>query len=82
MLFRSALDAFMAKQGFKTPLAESGSTTRGRLWRARLDAIYIRGLEARGSDVERQVSVSDHFPVWLDLAWPPATSGAGAPPGE
>ena len=78
----AALDAFMAKQGFKTPLAESGSTTRGRLWRARLDAIYIRGLEARGSAVERQVSVSDHFPVWLDLAWPPATSGAGAPPGE
>ena len=76
------LDYFMIEQGFATPLAESGSTSRRTLWRVRLDSIYIRGLEARGSDVEREVDVSDHFPVWLDVAWPPAASRATSPRGE
>jgi endonuclease/exonuclease/phosphatase family metal-dependent hydrolase len=73
------LDAHVAEQGFTTPLADSGSTTKRKVWKIRVDSIYVRGLEAKAWDVEREVDVSDHFPVWLEVAWPPATSTAAAP---
>jgi endonuclease/exonuclease/phosphatase family metal-dependent hydrolase len=76
-VFRSnqagALDQYMQENGFTTPLAESGSTVNRLLVRARVDSLYARGLTAQESGVERSIDSSDHHPVWLDLAWPPAT---------
>ncbi len=79
-LFRSdqagAVDELMRERGYQVPLAESGSTMKKAMFRARLDALYPRGLDVRESGVDRGVSSSDHFPVWLDLAWPPGSETA------
>jgi len=66
-----ALDRFMQEKGFDTPLAKSGSTT-SRRFKLRLDALYSRGVTPQAVAVERSVDVSDHFPVWMEIAWPPA----------
>jgi len=76
------VDSFMDARGFATPLTASGSTTHRKLWKVRLDSIYIRGLEPKDFHIEEGVDVSDHFPVWLDLAWPPAATAAATPRGE
>ncbi|MGH9789463.1 MAG: endonuclease/exonuclease/phosphatase family protein [Candidatus Acidiferrales bacterium] len=72
-VFRSnqakAVDDFMGQKGFATPFAEAGGTIRKWGGRFRVDTIYGRGLTARGFAVEESVAVSDHFPVWVDLAW-------------
>lgn len=66
-----ALDEFMRGNQFSTPLTESGSTVKRVLLRARVDSLYTRGLTALESGVERTVEASDHYPVWMDVAWPP-----------
>jgi endonuclease/exonuclease/phosphatase family metal-dependent hydrolase len=66
-----AVDAFMQSQGFAAPTARSGDTTNNPVVGARLDSIYVRGYQAIASGVVRSVDVSDHFPVWIDVAWPP-----------
>ena len=77
-IFRSdqagAMDDFMRQRGFSAPLAESGSTVNRAVLRGRVDSLYARGLTAQNSGVERDVDSSDHFPVWVDLAWPPAAT--------
>jgi len=65
-----AIDELMRSRGFDAPTAGSGDTTR-TLSDSRLDSIYLRGYAAHGSGVVRDVSASDHYPVWVDVAWPP-----------
>jgi endonuclease/exonuclease/phosphatase family metal-dependent hydrolase len=73
-LFRSnqakAVDDHMKKSGFTTPFSETGGTMKKWGGRYRVDAIYSRGVGLRGSGVEEGVTVSDHFPIWVDVAWP------------
>jgi endonuclease/exonuclease/phosphatase family metal-dependent hydrolase len=72
-VFRSnqaaAVDAFMKERGFAAPLEKDGATSN-RWLKFRLDALYARGLSATAAGVERGVEVSDHFPVWVEVAWP------------
>ncbi len=65
-----ALDEYMGNQGFAAPTAHDGDTTNNSTANVRIDSIYLRGFSATGSAVERSVTVSDHFPVWVDVAWP------------
>lgn len=61
------LEAFVRSRGFDTPLASSGPTSP---WLAmRLDGIYTRGVKALAYGVDRGVRISDHLPVWAELAW-------------
>lgn len=73
----AAVDAGMKENGFDTPSAQSGSTSRRRLLKFRLDSLYTRGLSVRAAGVERSVDASDHLPVWIDILWPPAPPLAG-----
>ena len=66
------MDEFMHNLGFDTPAADVGDTERMYGVSSRLDAIYTRGLTVTPARVERGVDVSDHWPVWLDVGWPPA----------
>lgn len=74
-IFRSdqagAVDDFMRENGFDTPVAHAGSTSRKGLLRFRLDSLYSRGVHVQAFGVERSVEVSDHLPVWMDIRWPP-----------
>ena len=68
----AAVDEFMESHGFGAPTAKSGETTNDPgILSVKLDSIYVRGYRATGSGVERSVTASDHFPVWIDVAWPP-----------
>jgi len=61
------IDDYMRHIDYKTPTSRLGSTLRvaGLDWR--LDAIYTRGVTARPGRVERGVTLSDHWPVWIDV---------------
>jgi len=77
-----AVHKFMAAHSLETRLSKAGPTSRKGplgLLRARLDSIYTRGLEVRNFGVERSVKVSDHSPVWIDVAWPPLKKPGPAP---
>ena len=58
------LDAFMKSKGFATPFERIGSTHRFPM---RLDAVYTRGIAVEGEGKETSVTVSDHYPLWVDL---------------
>ncbi|MFQ5694701.1 MAG: hypothetical protein ACE5HB_01795 [Terriglobia bacterium] len=71
----------MREQGFQTPFAQADATLHRSLLKIRVDALYTRGLVARRFAVEEEVTVSDHRPLWLDVAWPEEqASGAGSLP--
>lgn len=78
-IFRSdqagAVDDFMKENGFETPFAEAGPTSRKRLLRFRLDSLYSQGLPVGKFGVERSVESSDHVPLWMELLWPASPAG-------
>ncbi len=62
------LEAAVRDSGFATPVVASGGTSK---WLAmRLDAIYTRHLEVTDFGVRDSVRVSDHLPLWADIAAP------------
>jgi endonuclease/exonuclease/phosphatase family metal-dependent hydrolase len=62
----TVVDRLFAAHGFAAPLERIGPT---HLAPVRLDAIYTRRLETLPGGVARGLAVSDHHPVWLDVAW-------------
>lgn len=71
------LDDYMRAIGFETPTASFGPTVPVPLFSVHLDSVFIRGLTSEGGGVERDVSVSDHWPVWLDLRLDVSNQPAG-----
>lgn len=64
----STLDQYMKAVGYQTPTAAFGETVSYPLLKPRIDSIYVRGLNTGAGAVERDVSVSDHWPLWLDIS--------------
>jgi endonuclease/exonuclease/phosphatase family metal-dependent hydrolase len=62
-----ALDDYMRCLGFGTPTANSGSTQHTALLDSRLDSIFVRALASRPGTVEREIDLSDHWPLWVDV---------------
>ena len=60
--------------GLQTPFTGQ-KTFRRRLWfvpiELHLDWVWLRGLEATGHGVDRQIEISDHWPLWT-IVKPPA----------
>ncbi len=61
------LDSYMASLAFANPTAALGDTEVRYGITSRLDAIYARGVTATAGGVERAVTLSDHWPVWIDV---------------
>jgi endonuclease/exonuclease/phosphatase family metal-dependent hydrolase len=59
------LDRFMRAHGFAAPLEAVGGT--GPLG-MRLDALYVKGVRVTGAGKVDTGSVSDHVPLWMDVA--------------
>jgi endonuclease/exonuclease/phosphatase family metal-dependent hydrolase len=59
-----------SKAGLKTPFG-SQSTFRRRVLLVpiefRLDWVWLRGLEATGHGIDRQIDASDHWPLWTSV---------------
>jgi endonuclease/exonuclease/phosphatase family metal-dependent hydrolase len=60
------LDRYLEQQGFSAPTAALGDTTNMPVG-YRLDSIYCRVIHAVDAGVAREVEVSDHHPVWIDV---------------
>jgi endonuclease/exonuclease/phosphatase family metal-dependent hydrolase len=61
------LDDYMSHLGFETPTAHLGATEHTAVEDTRLDSIFVRGLDVAPGAVEREIGLSDHWPVWVDL---------------
>ncbi len=62
-----AVERHVRARGYRTSTAGAGQTHQ---WLSmRLDAVYLRGgLRGGRAGVEQDVRISDHFPLWLDVA--------------
>lgn len=70
-----AVDAYMVSRCFSTPTAASGPTSRDLpLLQHKLDSLFARDARVLATGVAHDVEVSDHLPVWIDVAWPPDQS--------
>ncbi len=56
--------------GFKTPLADDRKTWRTFVIKLKLDWLWLRGLEARSSGIDKAVDLSDHWPLWATVTLP------------
>lgn len=64
-------DDYMRDVGYATPTAALGPTEQfAGLVAARLDSLYTRGGDATPGAVERAITLSDHWPVWIDVTLP------------
>jgi endonuclease/exonuclease/phosphatase family metal-dependent hydrolase len=55
-------------QGFSTPLPTGTPTWRGAGIRLHADWIFVRELKVNRWGVARPLSVSDHWPIWAEIA--------------
>ncbi|HWS88389.1 MAG TPA: endonuclease/exonuclease/phosphatase family protein [Pyrinomonadaceae bacterium] len=58
------------REGFTTPLADGEKTWKTFVFRLKLDWLWLRGLEARSSGIDREVGLSDHWPLWATVSLP------------
>ncbi|HJY30278.1 MAG TPA: endonuclease/exonuclease/phosphatase family protein [Pyrinomonadaceae bacterium] len=64
---------FFLDAGWKTPFGGQATFKRRVLFvpiELKLDWVWLRGLEAVSCGIDRQVEVSDHFPLWTNLKNP------------
>jgi endonuclease/exonuclease/phosphatase family metal-dependent hydrolase len=61
------LDAYMARLGFVNPTADLGPTNERLGIQSRLDAVFVRDFEIVDRGVERDITSSDHWPVWVEI---------------
>jgi endonuclease/exonuclease/phosphatase family metal-dependent hydrolase len=61
------LDDYMRHLGFDTPTAELGATETMFGIESRLDSIFVRNLDSMPGGVERDITLSDHWPLWIDI---------------
>ncbi|NVB76919.1 MAG: hypothetical protein HOV81_00860 [Kofleriaceae bacterium] len=62
-----ALDDYMDSIGFSNPTAALGNTEVRYGIESRLDAVFVRGMTYGDRGIERDVTLSDHWPVWVDV---------------
>lgn len=64
---RKKITKYLSEHGYSTRRIR-GYTMKQGLVRFKLDGIYVNGPSIVDSGVERSVKVSDHTPIWVDLA--------------
>ncbi len=67
---RRRLDEVLRRAGFEPALPGSSWTYQRFLIRMTLDWIYVQNLRVLGHGVVREVTASDHRPIWADVAVP------------
>ncbi|MBV8857634.1 MAG: endonuclease/exonuclease/phosphatase family protein [Acidobacteria bacterium] len=60
--------------GFRTPLSDDETTWKTFVVQLKLDWLWLRGLEARSSGIDKDVDLSDHWPLWATIRLPAPTS--------
>jgi len=65
-----AVRRLFADEGFETPFPDERSTWRTFVIKLKLDWLWLRGLEARSSGIDKEVGLSDHWPLWVTVRLP------------
>jgi endonuclease/exonuclease/phosphatase family metal-dependent hydrolase len=60
----------MESRGYTTPFQTGSATWRGAGLRFHADWIFVRGVRVMRSGVVRPLNVSDHWPIWAEIALP------------
>jgi endonuclease/exonuclease/phosphatase family metal-dependent hydrolase len=74
-------DEMFRQAGFQTPIPKSKATFKD-YWvvKLKLDWIWLRGLESTTGGIDRDIKLSDHWPLWLTAGFekkvPPAAATA------
>jgi endonuclease/exonuclease/phosphatase family metal-dependent hydrolase len=72
-------------EGFTTPIPDGQKTWKTFVVKLKLDWLWLRGLEARSHGIDREVGLSDHWPLWVTVRLgdkadeKPAANAAAAP---
>ena len=57
--------------GLKTPFIDGKKTFRRKILlvplELKLDWVWLRGLEAANCGIDRQIEISDHYPLWTNV---------------
>ncbi|HEU4594358.1 MAG TPA: endonuclease/exonuclease/phosphatase family protein [Pyrinomonadaceae bacterium] len=56
-----------ADSGFATPFPDDLSTWRTFMFKLKLDWLWLRGFEADDFGIDKQVGLSDHWPLWVKI---------------
>lgn len=64
---RKLFNRYLREQGFDTHLEEAGHTLAHKFLKLSLDSIYTKGVKVTNFGVERDLKVSDHWPIWVDV---------------
>ncbi|MBV9924008.1 MAG: endonuclease/exonuclease/phosphatase family protein [Acidobacteria bacterium] len=65
-----AARSLFTREGFKTPFADDDTTWRTFVVQLKLDWLWLRGLEARSSGIDKEIDLSDHWPLWAEVRLP------------
>jgi endonuclease/exonuclease/phosphatase family metal-dependent hydrolase len=55
------------REGFNTPIPDDQTTWRTFVVKLKLDWLWLRGLEAHASGIDKDVDLSDHWPLWATV---------------
>ena len=60
-----------SEAGLKTPFVDGKKTFRRKILlvplELKLDWVWLRGLEAANCGIDRQIEISDHYPLWTNV---------------
>jgi endonuclease/exonuclease/phosphatase family metal-dependent hydrolase len=56
-----------AGEGFTAPHPDGEKTWRTFVFKLKLDWLWLRGLEASASGIDKKVGLSDHWPLWATV---------------
>lgn len=56
-----------AGEGFSAPHPDGEKTWKTFVFKLKLDWLWLRGLEARASGIDKAVGLSDHWPLWATV---------------
>ncbi len=60
----NATSRLFTERGFETPFSNDEPTWKTFIIRLKLDWMWLRGLDAKAHGIDRQVGLSDHWPLW------------------
>ena len=69
---RDATRRLLESHGYTSPMPSGTGTWRAGLLRLHADWIFVRGARVARWGVARPLSVSDHWPVWVEIELPEA----------
>lgn len=56
--------------GFNTPFPTSETTWKQYFIKLKLDWMWLRGMEAKEYGIDKKITFSDHYPLWINVSLP------------